>query len=222
MIAPATILTVRQGRGVANVANSPLDANANVSYFFSLMSALTTRFCAILRDLRGFIAAHMVKDPLRVPLFTLLWTHIGRTARRFESLFNRWQAGTLAKPRPSRAGRPGKPREPQPRLPRGRVWVVAAIGYRAAGHASQLQHLLADPDMAAFLHAVPQAGRVLRPLCHILGIDPPPVPERPVNATFSVRPKAGWGEDANLGAQGDLTPRSTRASPLLPPRFSPA
>ena len=146
------------------------------------METPATRFCAILRDLRAVIAAHMARDPLRVPLFTLLWTRIGRTARRFETLFAKWQAGRLPIPRPSRAGQPRRSRDPQPGLPRGRAWVVAQIGYHAAGHASQLQHLLADPDMAEFLRAVPQAGRILRPLSHMLGIDTPPslrLPARP-------------------------------------------
>ena len=134
------------------------------------METLATRFVNILRDLRAVIGAHMVRDPARVPLFTLLWTRLGRTARRFETLFAQWQDGTLPKPRASRAGQPRTTRTPSPRLPRGRTWVVALVGYRAAGHAGQLQHLLADPAMSAFLVAVPQAGRMLRPLCRILGI----------------------------------------------------
>jgi len=134
------------------------------------METLAIRFVSILRDLRAVIGAHMVKDPARVPLFTLLWTRLGRTARRFETLFAQWQAGTLPNPRPSRAGQRRKSRTPPPRPPRGRTRVVALVGYRAAGHAGQLQHLLADPAMPVFLQAVPQAGRMLRPLCHILGI----------------------------------------------------
>jgi len=137
---------------------------------------------SILRDLRAVIGAHMARDPTRVSLFTLLWTRIGRISCRFETLFAQWQAGALPQRRASRAGthaaasarRPRTTRTPSPRLPRGRTWVVALVGYRAAGHAGQLQHLLADPAMPAFLAAVPQAGRMLRPLCHILGITAAP------------------------------------------------
>ena len=145
------------------------------------MLTLATRFVAILAGLRAAIANHTVKDRPREALFVLAWTRIGRMANRFQALFARWQAGTLPAPRPSRAGQPRASR-PHPRLPRGRAWVVAHVGYQAANHASQLQHLLADPDMAAFLQAVPQAGRILRPLCHVLGIDPPPTPPSPGNA----------------------------------------
>ncbi len=45
---------------------------------------------------------------------------------------------------------------------------------QAAAAASQLQHLLADPAMADLLAAAPQAGRLLRPLCQMLGVRPPP------------------------------------------------
>jgi hypothetical protein len=44
----------------------------------------------------------------------------------------------------------------------------------AAASGSQLQHLLADPEMAALAAAGPQLGRLLRPLCRALGVTPPP------------------------------------------------
>ena len=45
----------------------------------------------------------------------------------------------------------------------------------ASAAASQLQALLGDPEMAALIAAAPrQMGRVLRPLCRMLGIAPPP------------------------------------------------
>jgi hypothetical protein len=49
----------------------------------------------------------------------------------------------------------------------------------AAAFGAQLQHLLADPEMAALVAAAPQAGRVLRPLCRMLGVRPPPGPLAP-------------------------------------------
>ena len=146
------------------------------------MSTIATRFREILTGLRAAIGMHLDKDRARDAIFVLVWHRIGRMANRFDALFAKWQAGTLPKPRPSRPGRTGKPRDPQLRLPQGRVWLVAAVGYHAAGRAGQLQHLFTDPDFDKFLQAVPQAGRILRPLCHMLGIDPPAplrLPPRP-------------------------------------------
>ena len=150
------------------------------------MQSIATRFREILTGLRAAIGMHLDKDRSRETLFALVWNHIGRMANRFDALFSKWQAGTLPKPRPSRAGQPRKPRDLQPRIPRGRTWLVAQVGYHAAGRASQLQHLFTDPDFANFLQAAPQAGRILRPLCHMLGIDAPPplrLPPRPRTAT---------------------------------------
>ena len=138
------------------------------------MNALATRFRVIMDGLRAAIGAHLARDRSREAAFTLVWSYLGRLTRRFERLFDNWQSGTLPRPRPSRAGVQRKPADRKPRLPRGRTWVVAAIGYQAAGHAGQLQHLLADPDIEKFLRDVPQAGRLLRPLCAMLGITASP------------------------------------------------
>ena len=55
-------------------------------------------------------------------------------------------------------------------LPRRFGWLVDLVGYQAAGRGSQLAHLLADPEMVALVHDVPQARRILAPLCRMLGV----------------------------------------------------
>jgi hypothetical protein len=40
-------------------------------------------------------------------------------------------------------------------------------------YAGVLAFLLRDPEMAALLAKAPQAGRMLRPLCHLLGVQAP-------------------------------------------------
>jgi hypothetical protein len=55
-------------------------------------------------------------------------------------------------------------------LPRRFGWLVGLVGYEAAGRASQLQALLAEPEMAALVRDVPQARRILAPLCRMLGV----------------------------------------------------
>ena len=181
------------------------------------MSIIAIQFATILAGLRAAVAnssalgsanpAHAERVRARTALLVLVWGRIGRMANRFETLFARWRAGTLPKPRPSRAGAPTTPRETA-RYPAGRAWLVHVVGYEAAGPASQLQHLLAHPDMAEFLHAAPQAGRILRPLCHMLGIDPPLEPSRP--RARQTRPPC---------APASAPPTGAPAPPL---RFSPA
>jgi hypothetical protein len=42
--------------------------------------------------------------------------------------------------------------------------------YEAAAYSSQLSALFAEPEMAALLRDVPQAQRIVAPLCRMLGV----------------------------------------------------
>ncbi|MCC6717078.1 MAG: hypothetical protein IT555_04275 [Acetobacteraceae bacterium] len=148
------------------------------------MTNLVTLFCAILTDLRAKIGAHLGRDRTYQAILTQAWARIGRTAQRFQRLYDRWQNGTLPEPRPSRAGQPRPARPARAYFPRRRAWLATTTDHHVRGHASQLAHLLARPDFGDFLAAVPRAGRLLRPLCHMLGIDvPAPIlrPAKPRN-----------------------------------------
>ncbi len=62
-------------------------------------------------------------------------------------------------------------------------WLVGMLGWEAA-YGSELQYLLKLPEMHALIRAAPQVGRLLRPLCWMLGVVPdpailPPPPPRP-------------------------------------------
>ncbi|MCC6719563.1 MAG: hypothetical protein IT555_16905 [Acetobacteraceae bacterium] len=151
------------------------------------MPIFITLLCAILTDLRAAIGAHLGRDRTHQALLTEAWARIGRMSRRLQTLYSRWQAGTLPRLRPSRAGQSvtGQSRTDPPArayFPRGHAWLASHADHHVRGHASQLAHLLARPDAEAFLAAVPRAGRILRPLCRMLGIAvPAPIalPPRP-------------------------------------------
>jgi hypothetical protein len=115
------------------------------------------------------------------PLLILLWSRLNRTVLRFASLAARAAAGRLAAPR-QRPARPASVSPPSPSplsSPRPPAvefaWLVRLVPGTAA-YGSQLQYLLATPEMAALLATAPQAGRILRPLCRMLGVPPPPAP----------------------------------------------
>ena len=142
--------------------------------------------------------ARPARPPLPASLLAGAADYIGRTLRRLERLIARWHTNTLPAPpistssvRAPRAPRPA-PTEPNPRLPRGRAWLAAAAGYHTRGHASQLHHLIESPDFKTFLAEAPQAARLLRPLCHILGIAPhlalPPTPSSQHPRAPRIRP----------------------------------
>ncbi len=148
------------------------------------MTLLDAQLRAILTDLQGVIAlvaARLnVRERAHAEFLLRIWTRLSRTATRFERLYQRWRDGTLPRPRlrgpRQRATSPATP--PARRLPAGKAWVLRAVRHHNANAAaSRLQYLLGNaPELAAFLAAAPQAGRLLRPLCRMLGIGAPDVP----------------------------------------------
>jgi hypothetical protein len=144
---------------------------------------ISGRLGRILMALAALVAHAFLRDPRHVGLINPLWRYITRTARRFDSIITRRVAGKQR----SHAPRPGRvpqstPRKPRVRLPTHRAWLVTSLGHFAAGYANQLNHLLSEPEAAALIAASPQAARLLRPLCHLLGISPAalqPPPKQP-------------------------------------------
>ena len=148
---------------------------------------IAARLDCILALLMSVVAAHFrILGPLTLPL----WTRISRTRQVFARLLALLAAGSTPRRPGSRTWRrppdaaPAPPigAGPVPRLSRRFAWIVARIGYRAAGQAGQLDYLLQQPGVAAILAASPGTARALRPLCRILGITLPPalcLPPRP-------------------------------------------
>ena len=177
--------------------------------------ALAERLHQITGALRHAIALRGGRNHAVIPLVVLLWSYLGRAAARFDALAVRLAAGRVTKPRRSRrdqppAHDPGPPQDPRPRKPRvpgGHLWLFRLLPATAAGHGSQLRHLLCEPEMAAFLGASPQAGRLLRPLCRLLGIKP--APDLPP-ALFPPR-RAAPSSPARKAAAGASPARRTAA-----------
>ena len=98
----------------------------------------------------------------------LAWHRLGEIVRRFNALYEKWRAGTL-KPTRKQASRKGEARA-TPRtnrlsvLPRRAGWLTRMVSECAWGGGSLLM-LLEQPDILAFITEVPQARRILRPLC---------------------------------------------------------
>ena len=169
------------------------------------METLATLLTAILSGLRAALAPHVNHHTPRTPIFLIAYNRIGRAVRRFQNLFDRWQANTLPTPRPARAARATEPRQ-KPYFPAGRAWLAGTTDHHVRGYASQLQHLLAHPDMAEFLAAAPQAGRILRPLCHMLGVTMPAI----------LLPRSRAKPEAGPSRAKPPRPKPAPLPPLLP------
>ena len=155
--------------------------------------ALAERLDVILNGLLIVVAAHF-----RVLAhFTLpAWTRISRARQRLARVLAWLANGTYPRLRPNRPGAP--PRKggpPAPYVPRGKLWLIAKIGYQAAGRGAQIQYLLDDPQTRAVLdaapaHAVAAIARALRPIARTLGITLPPQLQPPAKPPLPPKPRA--------------------------------
>ena len=145
-----------------------------------LPTCLADRLGLIIQALCGAIAARMAKHGDAAPLLFLAWTRLRRLAVRFEKLMADVRSGRVAAA-PAAGDRveclpqlPGLPAWPSPyRVPRGFGWLLR-LAPASAAYAGQVEYLLADPEMKALAAGWPQAARMLRPLCRMLGIRPGP------------------------------------------------
>jgi len=159
--------------------------------------------------------------PHPIATWNLLTLRLQRLANRFQSLFVRWQQGRLkpARPRgpaPSAMPRPARPAPAQPyqRLPRERGWINRRVT-AAAPCAGLLGSFLQQPDAARFHAEIPQSARLLRPLCHALGVDLPPWLARPARPKRPRPPSMPAAPAQQCWGRGRRRPRSHPA-PMLP------
>ncbi len=150
------------------------------------MNDLAPRFTHIIGGLLVAIAHFAHRHRARAPFFGLLTGRLLRLNTRLAGLLARWRAGTLPRPRAPRPGRPSVRRE-RPRYPTRHAWLVVEVGHTAAVYGLYIEQVLAEPAFAEFIAAAPQAGRLLRPLCRMLGVVAPPC-LRPPAARPAVRP----------------------------------
>ena len=132
---------------------------------------LALAFADIIRGICAIIGHHAQRAGSMAPQLGFVHYFLFRTVYRLDQLVKRWRAGTLPKPRPSRAG---KTRAARPRLalPGRRGWLIHHA-QPTAQYRMQVEMFLADPELQALVAAAPQAGRLFRPLCRLLLIDLP-------------------------------------------------
>ena len=146
----------------------------------ALGQALTT----IVTGLRLALRLAAARVPALGPLLLLLvHNRLGRMVQRLDRLAQLWQAGTLPKPRPTRPAQANqaepRPQSPQrPYLPAGQAWLIR-LAQPTVHYISHVELFLAQPDTKALIQATPEAGRILRPLCRMLGIALPAELRRP-------------------------------------------
>jgi hypothetical protein len=162
-------------------------------------TSLSQHFGCIIAALCELVAVWGAKCHAITPVMNRAWSRLRRTSIELSALLARFRAGKLrvgsAAPRRALAKTRAPAARPPVSLPRRCGWLVrmmpADIGYgvevasfraRLLAYRSQLTHLLADPEMVALIEAAPQARRLLRPLCNMLGIESVAALLRPADA----------------------------------------
>ncbi len=173
------------------------------------------RFAFIVAALCRAVAAALGRGLLDGTVILLVWRRVKRAEQLLLALAERVRLGryrggivrrsggfeafgadlveAIVAPLGATAGSAGAPTGSQAwrRLPRRFGWLMGLMPYEAAGYSSQLAHLLAEPEMVSLLCDVPQAGRILGPLCWMLGIEARLV--RPGVLTVERVPRAAAG-----------------------------
>jgi hypothetical protein len=150
------------------------------------------RFDGIMRGVAEALAAQHKEGRLVGRLLGRTWSRLRSAGARVLALAAAYAAGTLRlrpyrerpyRPRPkappAAQEAPTPPPKPtpvsvlaEPKLPTGFGWLLKRA--RVAFGRSQMQHLLAQPDMQELIAAVPPIVRHLRPVCRMLGVRVPP------------------------------------------------
>jgi hypothetical protein len=143
--------------------------------------SLTDRFAWLFDGLCKAIGVDAHSQRMEAALAWAIWNRVRLLGDRLIALAERVRAGRLParrKSTPRPGALPQRERETRRsvveavRLPRGFGWVGRLL-QEAAKYAGALQYMLRDPEMAALVEKAPQAGSMLRPLCHLLGVRPP-------------------------------------------------
>ena len=157
--------------------------------------------------------------------------------KRLNSVFRRWQAGTLRAPRDAHPSPPPQERERGRAarvlpgwsvLPRTYGWLKTLLLPETRNWVDAFNCLLLnDPEMKALYAAAPQVGRILRPFCHFLGIGLPeelrlPKRERVRRSDLSPRPVPveQWWAEAHPTAHPTAL-RDERSEMIVPNRRLP-
>lgn len=170
--------------------------------------ALAARLGLILHGLMALVARRFLRQPRLMGLAVPFWSWLSRKRQRFERMVTR----PIRVRAPGVAGPVGegakRERKPAVAWPRGRGWLVKELGWEAAAYTSQLTALLDDSAMQAALAAMPGLARVLRPVCHVLGVTALMLPVKPrrrrarqvvrVAAPVAVPFAPGWERPAVL------------------------
>ena len=147
----------------------------------------TDRFNRLIDELCRVLTRHGAARFIEPPMLLLIWNRITRIGRLFANLVELVRTDRHANPARARSrSAPTRPAaSPEPSrvapsavLPQHRRWLVNLLP-EAEPLGADLCWLLDQPEMRELIAEAPQVGRLLRPLCRMLGVEPPPLLRMP-------------------------------------------
>jgi len=185
---------------------------------------LAWRFASMIEWVCKMMGRDSQRGALDMTVQMVASMRVQRLGRRFAALVARWQAGTLPivgtlRRRPAREARGAEPR-PKGLLPCGKNWFRKMFGETAPPFAGNLLNILeSEAQMMELAAATPLAGRIVRPMCWMLGVKPPEylqLPKRPrkprpprVRKVNSMS-RMAWANFVNPEDEGEHDPRAIR------------
>jgi hypothetical protein len=146
-------------------------------------------FTNILTGLQAAIAVVAARERTLTVVLVAVWGRIARIRTRLERLIALWRAGMLPAPRVRRGRVPGtQVSKPVSAIPATPGWLLVAVR-EAASFGAGLESMMSEAECTKFLAASPQARRLLRPLCRMLGVGVVPPKVGKVRAVWQ-RPKS--------------------------------
>jgi len=151
---------------------------------------IAAQFWEIVTGLAKLVFHSLARNPARIPIITVVYLRIWHASRRFTTLANALAAGAPTHIQRTRPKRDRKPRPKTPAIPQGKGWLLKDLKHEAALFRFRLESLLEDPAAAEIFASTPRAARILRPLCHMLALDPPCLPPLKATARKPAKPKS--------------------------------
>ena len=174
--------------------------------------------------LREIIARHAVRHRALAPLILLAWNRLCRLRNRFDRLVLLWERDQFPTPRAPRPSRPARERRPPAtsRLSSAKDWLGGLVPL-ARSTGGLFQTLFDDPDTRALVAAHPPAGRLLRPLARMIGLDLPDYLKLPPRPPRPRRPRPPSPAALRRAAEAALPPLRLNSEadwPHIPDRHS--
>jgi hypothetical protein len=202
-----------------------------VFMYWDATNTLADRFAWLIDGLCKAIGADAHKRRMEGALAWAIWNRVRVLGARLIALADRARAGRLpvrTGPRPAAGPRAPKSAQAQctaaASLPRDFGWIRRLLP-ETAQYAGVLRYLLRDPEVAALVEKAPAAKRILRPLCHLLGVRPLPefLRRSAGRATAASEvPKVRLGARPSHAAEVPVRPPSLPDSLSPPPEPSPS